>query len=91
MKKSANLKSTHLTLGHAKDWSQAMNKLKKMHFAGGMKIYKNSGVTELLRGWAACCNWESAYKIREEGNYTMYKEDVTCKKCLNIMKQAKII
>lgn len=62
----------------------------KIHYAGGLKIYRNGGVTEMLRGWASCVSGDRAYSIREQGNFTYNKENVTCKSCLKNMKAAGV-
>ena len=63
----------------------------KIHYAGGLKIYRNGGVTEMLRGWASCTTGDAAYRVREQGNYSMNKEDVTCQRCIANMKAAGMV
>ena len=62
----------------------------KIHYAGGLEIRKNGSFTQWLRGWPCCRAGDFAYKVREQGNYTMDKNEVTCNACLKNMKLAGI-
>lgn len=58
----------------------------KMHYSGGLRISKNGMASLHLAGWAACVTGDKAYAIQEKGNHTHIKDDVTCAKCLNLIR-----
>jgi hypothetical protein len=60
----------------------------KMHYCGGLTIRRGKHIIASLRGWAACASGNAAYKIQNQGNQTVDKTKVTCKRCLNNMRAA---
>ena len=58
----------------------------KTHYAGEI-IWENGSV---LPGWAACCSGDRAVEIRERGNHTLNKVEVTCKQCLKMIARHEV-
>jgi len=49
-----------------------------IHYAG--RVVTDNGT--MLAGWAACCSGRAAISIRERGDNTHDRGQVTCKRCL---------
>jgi hypothetical protein len=61
----------------------------KIHYAGALRIRKPDGVLVLISaGWAACLTGPATQAVRQRGNLTHERDDVTCKRCRALMLQA---
>lgn len=49
----------------------------KTHYRGEIVTLRGTW----LAGWAVCCSGDRAFKVREVGNHTYVRADVTCKAC----------
>jgi hypothetical protein len=53
-----------------------------------MKIhYCGEGIRGMLPGWPVCGTGNFAYRTRAAGNQTAVIIDVTCKKCLKLIRE----
>lgn len=55
----------------------------KIHYAGEIKWLGGS----VLPGWAACCSGDQTMAIRERGNHSYTREEVTCRACLKMLEK----
>lgn len=58
-----------------------LEKKPKIHYAS--RIDHARGI--VLAGWAACCSGDRAIRIRERGQHSRNRADVTCKSCLDMI------
>ena len=56
---------------------------KKIHYCG-------SRIHGMIPGWPVCGSGDFAHKVREEGNQDRNRENVTCKRCLKLLKEADL-
>ena len=64
-----------------------MSKPRKIHYAGAVRTKR----LKILPGWAACCSGDRANEIRESGMHTYEPDEVTCAKCISMMKRGGIL
>ena len=55
--------------------------MQKIHYAGPIRTKK----CRVLPGWAACCSGQRAEQIRQDGQHTYERKNVTCGHCLRMI------
>jgi len=61
---------------------------KKMHYSGSICYDTARSTAHISGGYAACCSGDRTIKLRNEGLVTRKTADVTCKRCLSLLKKA---
>lgn len=66
----------------------ATRNTKAIHYAGPLLVLTKRSVRRILGGWAACCSGERAERVRDLGQHSWDRAEVTCKACLRAIAAA---
>ncbi len=60
-----------------------------MHYSGGVEFVRGKSWHQHLPGWPACTSGRSALRVRRANAQTRDKSAVTCKRCLQLVREAE--